>query len=295
MYPELPIFLSGVNCMTDKPRTELSQPFDFTKPELASVFDELSFWSSRFGALLVDNLVIRKHQRILDIGCATGFPLFELAHIHGPTCTLVGVDIWKAALDRARHKRDIYGLTNVELIEADASQLPFPEASFDLIVSNLGINNFADPDAVIKECFRVAADRARIVLTTNLFGHMAEVYQVFRETLVRINKPHYLPKLAEQEHHRLSIDRVTALLESNGFQITHLAQQKFHLRFADGTAMLHHALVKFGFLEGWLSAISPDDEPEVYCEWEEDLNQLAHHAGEINTTIPMLLVEAVKV
>ncbi|HMZ78975.1 MAG TPA: hypothetical protein PLL06_04700, partial [Acidobacteriota bacterium] len=78
--------------MTDKPRTELSQPFDFTKPELASVFDELSFWSSRFGALLIDNLVIRKHQRILDIGCATGFPLFELAHIHGPTCTLVGVD-----------------------------------------------------------------------------------------------------------------------------------------------------------------------------------------------------------
>lgn len=280
--------------MTDKPRTELSQPFDFTRPELASVFDELPFWSSRFGALLVDNLVIRKHQRILDIGCATGFPLFELAHLHGPTCTLVGVDIWKAALDRARHKRDIYGLTNVELIEADASRMPFPEASFDLIVSNLGINNFADPDAVMKECFRVAADQARIVLTTNLFGHMAEVYQVFRETLVRINKPEYLPKLAEQEHHRMSIDRVSALVESTGFQITHVVQQKFHLRFADGTAMLNHALVKFGFLEGWLSAVSPDDETEVYCEWEEDLNRLARHAGEVNTTVPMLLIEALK-
>src|ERR1700730_6132421 len=134
----------------------LQQRYDFNTPEMASVFDESSFWSSRFGAMLFEHLHLRRNIDILDLGCGTGFPTFELAHVHGDSCRITGIDVWKEALDRARSKLEVYNLPNVTLVEADGASMPFPDGEFNLIVSNLGINNFSDPQAVLSECFRVA-------------------------------------------------------------------------------------------------------------------------------------------
>src|SRR5262245_60387496 len=156
----------------------LQRSADYHDPAVASALDELSFWSSRFGALLIDNLPIQGNISILDVGCGAGFPLFELAHIVGGSCRLVGIDIWREALQRARSKLDVHVLPNVSLVEADAARMPFAAAAFDVIVSNLGINNWEDPQAVAAECFRVSKPGARIALTTNFKGHMREFYQV---------------------------------------------------------------------------------------------------------------------
>jgi len=43
---------------------------------------------------------------VLDIGCGTGFPLFELAHQLGPSAKLIGVDIWEPAILRANFKKN---------------------------------------------------------------------------------------------------------------------------------------------------------------------------------------------
>ena len=133
----------------------------------AEIYDETSFWSARFGALLFDHLEIRRGIRGLDVGCGTGFPLIELAHVHGPSSHFTGIDIWVDALARARAKLELHGLTNVDIIETDAASMPFPDAQFDLVVSNIGINNFADASAALRECRRVAKTGARLVLTTN--------------------------------------------------------------------------------------------------------------------------------
>src|SRR5438105_7482539 len=97
----------------------LQQSYNIDSPEIASVFDELSFWSSRFGALLFEHLQLRPDLHILDLGCGAGFPLFELAHAHGDSCRLTGIDIWTAALDRAGSKLRTYDLPNVNIVEAD--------------------------------------------------------------------------------------------------------------------------------------------------------------------------------
>ena len=69
----------------------LQQSYNIDSPEIASVFDELSFWSSRFGALLFEHLQLRPDLHILDLGCGAGFPLFELAHAHGLTVSRISV------------------------------------------------------------------------------------------------------------------------------------------------------------------------------------------------------------
>jgi len=253
-----------------------------THRDFIDVYDELSFWSSRFGAMLFDHLDLRRGVRGLDVACGAGFPLFELAHMHGPSSRFTGLDLWREALNRARRKIAVYGLNNVDLCEADAASMPFANESFDLIISNLGINNFADPAAVIAECHRVARPRARIVVTTNLTGHMAEFYELFRRTVPQ----ELIPALEAQEAHRGTRTSVEQLLSGGGFKIKRVIEGEFFLRFADGTAMFRHHLVQF-FLDGWRSVT---DDPAIYATLEKKLNA----ASPLRMRVPMLYAEGVR-
>jgi SAM-dependent methyltransferase len=167
-------------------------------------------------------------------------------------------------------------------VQADGAAMPFANETFDLITSNLGINNFTDPPAVIAECRRVARPGARIVVTTNLTGHMAEFYKVFRETVPE----HLLPALNAQEAHRGTMQGVQKLLIDGGFRMTRLVASDFNLRFADGTAMFRHHLVQF-FLDGWKGVT---DDPEIYAQLEKKLNA----ASPLKMRVPMLYAEGVR-
>ena len=161
----------------------LKRTTEYRDPLVASVFDELSFWSSRFGQLLFKHMEIRRYAEILDLGFGTGFPLFELAHTFGPTVNVTGLDLWKEAAQRALVKQKLYELPNARLVLGDGARQPFRDETFDLIVSNIGVNNFAEPLVVLNECFRVARPRARIVLTTNVKGHYREFYDEYEKVL----------------------------------------------------------------------------------------------------------------
>jgi ubiquinone/menaquinone biosynthesis C-methylase UbiE len=99
--------------------------YDLNHPDIASVVDEASLWSARFGLFLLSHLPLQPNLNILDLACGTGFPLFELAHMYGASCRVVGVDSWKEAIERARSKLHTYQLSNMQILEADAAHLPF--------------------------------------------------------------------------------------------------------------------------------------------------------------------------
>jgi ubiquinone/menaquinone biosynthesis C-methylase UbiE len=250
---------------------------------LAPLFDEASLWGARFAFLMLDELELRPDIRALDIGCATGLPLIELAQIHGAKARFTGLDIWSAALHRAQQRVAFQGLANTTLVEGDGHKLPFRRQSFDLIVSNLGINNFDHPDAVFAECARLLRPGGRLVLTTNVRGHLREFYDVFRSVL----PPRQHERLEADEAHRGSVASLSARLEAAGFAITRVVEREFQLRFLDGSAMLRHSLVHW-FLLGWRAVVDPADEESVFAELEHRLNQ----QGPLVMTVPMVYVEA---
>ena len=266
---------------------------DLQSPELAHAFDELTFWSSLFGQLLFRHLDLSPGLTALDVGCATGFPLFELADRLGPRSTVHGIDSWTQATARARLKARVRGCTNVHVTDGDAADMPYADETFELIVSNLGINNFADPPAVMTECRRICQPGGRIALTTNLVGHMREFYEVFEQTLVDLGLSSLIDRLERQEAHRATIGGLRELFESASIEVTKCETETFELCYSDGSAFLRAYLTKLGFLDGWKGVL--DDSKQamaVFDEIETRLNRLARTSdGGLRLSIPAAYVE----
>jgi len=71
-------------------------------------------------------------------------------------------------------------------------------------------------------------------------------------------------------------------------------EDRFELRYLDGSALFNHILTKFGFLEGWRRVVDPEDEQHIFTILENKLNQMASVHGELRMTVPMLYLEGEK-
>lgn len=273
----------------------LSFPIDLEDPEVVSAYDELPLWSAMFGLLLLEHIPLHRHTTVLDVGYGTGFPLIELAERLGSTCRVHGIDRWGMAGRRAQRKARLRGVRNVSLCLGDAAAMPFRDKEFDLVVSNLGINNFSEPDAVLRECWRVSGPSAKLVLTTNLQGHMQEFYEVFEATLRDMSLHETIAALHRHIEHRATIEGLAALFERTGFHLAKTHRATASMRFADGSALLNHYFIKLGFLDGWKSVLLPYDRSRVFVRLESTLNALAEARGSLSLTIPMAYLEAVRV
>ena len=280
--------------MSDE-KNYLTFTLDLDAPETVSVYDELPLWSALFGELLLRHVPLRKSMQALDVGCGTGFPLLELAQRLGAGSMVYGIDPWEAAIKRAKHKARLWDVRNVDIQVGDAAALPYPDGQFDLVVSNLGINNFADPQAVLGECWRVSKPSASLALTTNLQGHMQEFYDVFETTLLRLGNEPAMQALKRHIAARATIPGITTLLTATGFQVNKVHEESAVMRFADGSALLRHYFIKLGFLDGWKSVLEPGEQAAVFARLEADLNELARAHGELRLTIPMAYIEAERV
>lgn len=136
---------------TDQPyifalgRSKLTKLYD---PFVRSIFDERAFKQS-----LLELAGIRPGHRVLDVGAGTG-TLAILIKQRVPEASVIGIDGDPKILGIAREKIAKAGL-DIELREALAQRLPFPDASFDRVVSTLMIHHLADKEAAFREMARV--------------------------------------------------------------------------------------------------------------------------------------------
>lgn len=273
----------------------LDLEIDWRDPTLASIWDEAPVWTQRFGQLIFDHLEFKPSERVLDLGCGTGFPMFELAHRMGPGCWFAGADTWPEALARAESKRRFYALDRVAFTAADGAHLPFIDGAFDLVVSNLGVNNFGDADEALRECARVTRAGGRLAVTTNVVGHMTEVYRALEDTLLALDMPAAIEAVRKHEEHRATRPRLETQIEAAGYRVADAHEDSFVWRFADGTALFTHWFIRLGFLPGWREAIDPQDRASVFAALEKNLNERSRAAGDLRLTIPMLYLEAERV
>ena len=270
------------------------EEIDYKTPEFGDLYDELPLWSAPFGLLLLEHVKMRPSITILDVGAGTGFLTIELAQRCGSDAKVIAVDPWEAAMTRLMRKVDHLGIQNVRTLVQDASTIDLPDASVDLIVSNLGINNFDNPEATLRSCFRVAKPGASLYLTTNLAGHMAEFYEAYRNVLVELGYTGQLATLDAHIGHRATVDSVRTLLERAGFKFIEAVTRSFPERFVDGSSLLRHYFMRLGFVQGWKSVAPQGAVEATFAALENRLNELAAERGELSLTIPAACIEACK-
>ncbi|WP_171129569.1 MULTISPECIES: class I SAM-dependent methyltransferase [unclassified Ruegeria] len=113
--------------------------------------------------LVIDRAALLPGQRVLDIGCGTGISTLAAAECVGPKGHVLGVDISKQFLDRARARAAQNDLSNTTFQYADAQAHYLSPGDRDVAISRFGVMFFEDPVAAFANMARALKPGGHIV------------------------------------------------------------------------------------------------------------------------------------
>lgn len=175
------------------------------------------FYDALFGPVLqpgrkavVEALKCRPGERVLEVGVGTGLAL----DLYPAGVKVVGIDVSREMLEKARRRAARRGFTHVEaLLEMDAEAMTFPDASFDKVVAMYVVPVVPNPGRLLAELHRVCKPTGEIFLVNHVRSDNPVISAV-EKGLARFSdkigfRPDFeLRELLHESHELVQIERV---------------------------------------------------------------------------------------
>jgi len=111
---------------------------------------------------------INEGEHVLDMGCGAGVDTILAAMMVKPNGSAVGVDIVSEMIARAESNLKMTGMENVSFQTTAGENLPFPDDTFDVVISNGVINLIPDKEGALAEIIRVLKPRGRLMVADQI-------------------------------------------------------------------------------------------------------------------------------
>jgi len=206
---------------------------------------------------------LKPGEIVLDLGSGGGIDVLLSARRVAPDGKAYGLDMTDEMLTLARENQQKAGLANVEFLKGEIENIPLPDNSVDVIISNCVINLSADKDRVIAEAFRVLKPGGRFAVSDVVVrGDVPERVRRSMELWVGC----VAGALEEREYR----DKLAAAgFEHVGIEPTRIYRAADAKAFLDSAGLSGHEVLEQidgRFMSAFVRAQKPAARPKTYCD-----------------------------
>jgi len=169
-----------------------------------------------WASILVERVAVRHGERVLDVACGTGAVARLAAQRVGAAGHVTALDINPRMLEVGRSLPPVAGAA-IEWLEGSALEMPLPDAAFDVVTCQLGLQFLPDRSRALREMRRVLSNTGRLALS--VYGPIEHnpTTHALSESLDRRVRPG--ASLAKRTEHALADrDELRALVAEAGFE-----------------------------------------------------------------------------
>lgn len=246
----------------------------------ANCYDEKHAFVFKYGEDVVRQLSPRPGERILDLGCGTGY-LTNLIAQAGARVT--GIDSSSSMVERAKA-----AYPDLDFRVLSATDMHFDEP-FDAVFSNATLHWILDKEIAIDHIYHALRPGGRLVLEMGGKGNVEDIIVATRKVLTRHN---HFQNAAKQVWYFPSLGEYTTLLEKRGFQIKYASHFDRPTKLQDTDSGLKDWIKMFG--NAFFQDISATDESNILEEIQETIRPTSYRNHSWYADYKRLRIEAIK-